>query len=49
MAASADDALSVRSIVDLAHHRDLEAVAEGVETPQIRELLAGLGCDMAQG
>ena len=30
------------------HDRDLEVVAEGVQTPQIRDLLAGLGCDMAQ-
>ena len=49
MAAREDDALIVRSIIDLGHHRDLEVVAEGVETPQIWELLAGLGCDMAQG
>ncbi|HKC76094.1 MAG TPA: EAL domain-containing protein, partial [Chloroflexota bacterium] len=49
MAAREDDALIVRSIVDLAHHRDLAVVAEGVETPQIRDLLAGLDCDMAQG
>jgi EAL domain-containing protein (putative c-di-GMP-specific phosphodiesterase class I) len=49
MAVREDNALIVRSIVDLAHHRDLEVVAEGVETPQIRELLEGLGCDMAQG
>jgi diguanylate cyclase len=49
MAAREDDALIVGSVVDLAHHRDLEVVAEGVETPQIRDLLAGLGCNMAQG
>jgi diguanylate cyclase (GGDEF)-like protein len=49
MAAREDNALIVRSIIDLAHHRDLAVVAEGVETLQIRDLLAGLGCDMAQG
>jgi diguanylate cyclase (GGDEF)-like protein len=49
MATSQDDAFIVRSIVELAHHRDLAVVAEGVETPQIRDLLADLGCDMAQG
>jgi EAL domain-containing protein (putative c-di-GMP-specific phosphodiesterase class I) len=49
MAVSEDDALIVRSIIELGHYRGLEVVAEGVETPQIRELLADLGCDLAQG
>jgi EAL domain-containing protein (putative c-di-GMP-specific phosphodiesterase class I) len=48
-AASTDEALIARAIVDLAHQRELEVVAEGVQTPQVQDLLAGLGCAMAQG
>jgi diguanylate cyclase (GGDEF)-like protein/PAS domain S-box-containing protein len=39
----------VRSTIDLAHNLGLEVVAEGVESFQHIEALAGLGCDMAQG
>ncbi|MBK8068775.1 MAG: EAL domain-containing protein [Rhodanobacteraceae bacterium] len=39
----------VRSIVDLAHHLDMEAVGEGVEDDQTAQALAALGCDLAQG
>jgi diguanylate cyclase (GGDEF)-like protein len=46
---SADDAKIVRSIVDLAHALGIEAVAEGVETEEIWDLLSDLGCDSAQG
>jgi diguanylate cyclase (GGDEF)-like protein len=46
---SADDTKIVRSIVDLAHALGIEAVAEGVETEEIWDLLEGLGCDSAQG
>jgi diguanylate cyclase (GGDEF)-like protein len=44
-----DDAKIVRSIVDLAHALGIEAVAEGVETEQVWDLLEDLGCDSAQG
>jgi EAL domain-containing protein (putative c-di-GMP-specific phosphodiesterase class I) len=49
MAAREDNAPVVRAIVDLAHHRDLAVVAEGVDTAQRPDLLAGLSCDMVQG
>ena len=39
----------VRAMVDLAHHLDMRAVAEGVEDAQALTLLEGMGCDMAQG
>jgi diguanylate cyclase (GGDEF)-like protein len=43
-----DEAL-VRSIIDLAHNLKLEVVAEGVESRELCEQLAALGCDHAQG
>jgi len=46
---SPDDAKIVRSIVDLAHALGIEAVAEGVETEEIWDLLSDIGCDSAQG
>ncbi|MGE4071168.1 MAG: putative bifunctional diguanylate cyclase/phosphodiesterase [Lysobacterales bacterium] len=39
----------VRAMVDLAHHLDMRAVAEGVEDAEALTLLEGMGCDMAQG
>jgi PAS domain S-box-containing protein len=39
----------VRAVIDLAHDLGLRAIAEGVEDRAIREVLASLGCDMAQG
>jgi diguanylate cyclase (GGDEF)-like protein len=44
-----DDAKIVRSIIDLAHALGIEAVAEGVETEDVWDLLQVLGCDSAQG
>ena len=46
---SPDDATIVRSIIDLAHALGIEAVAEGVETEEVWDLLEDLGCDSAQG
>ena len=43
------DALLVRSTIDLAHSLGLKVTAEGVETATAQALLAGMGCDMAQG
>jgi EAL domain-containing protein (putative c-di-GMP-specific phosphodiesterase class I) len=43
------DALLVRSTVDLAHSLGLRVTAEGVETDMALSLLAGMGCDLAQG
>jgi EAL domain-containing protein (putative c-di-GMP-specific phosphodiesterase class I) len=43
------DALLVRSTIDLAHSLGLKVTAEGVETAMALSLLAGMGCDVAQG
>jgi EAL domain-containing protein (putative c-di-GMP-specific phosphodiesterase class I) len=39
----------VRSIVDLARDLNLRVVAEGIETRDVLERLAALGCDVGQG
>jgi len=44
-----DDAMIVRSTIDLAHNLGLTVVAEGVETAAILERLRLLACDEAQG
>ena len=49
MAESQRDALLVRSTIDLAHALGLKVTAEGVETDIALSLLAGMGCDIAQG
>ena len=49
MTSDADDAVIVRSIVDLAHSLGLRVVAEGVETVDTWQALQALGCDLAQG
>ncbi|EPZ16254.1 hypothetical protein M622_13580 [Thauera terpenica 58Eu] len=46
------DAVSVsivQSIIELGHRLTLEVVAEGVETEETCDQLAGLGCDTIQG
>ena len=43
------DVMIVRSTVDLARSLGLDVVAQGVESEEIHEALAGLGCDAAQG
>jgi EAL domain-containing protein (putative c-di-GMP-specific phosphodiesterase class I) len=43
------DAAIVRSIILIAHALDLTVVAEGVERPEIKGLLAAMNCDIAQG
>jgi len=50
-AATTDRAASsiVKNCIDLAHQLGLIAVAEGVETRRDWELVAALGCDVAQG
>jgi diguanylate cyclase (GGDEF)-like protein/PAS domain S-box-containing protein len=45
----ARDRAIVRSMIDMAHHLGLQVVAEGVEDRETFELLAELGCDLAQG
>ena len=39
----------IRAIVQLGHALNLEVVAEGVESPAQRTILAGLGCNLLQG
>ncbi|MGH2352360.1 MAG: putative bifunctional diguanylate cyclase/phosphodiesterase [Chloroflexota bacterium] len=43
------DAAIVRSTIDLSHDLGLTVVAEGVEDRATWDLLASLGCDLAQG
>ncbi len=49
MAADDNDAVIVRSTIELAHNLGLTVVAEGVETQYLWDRLAALGCDAAQG
>ncbi|HEY8382097.1 MAG TPA: GGDEF domain-containing phosphodiesterase [Microvirga sp.] len=49
LARSPEDRLVVRSLVDLAHHVGIAAVAEGVEDEAAARLLAGFGMDYIQG
>jgi diguanylate cyclase (GGDEF)-like protein/PAS domain S-box-containing protein len=44
-----DDAVIVRSIIELAHNLGLTVVAEGVEDEVALEMLVADGCDSAQG
>ena len=44
-----DNALIVRSIIDLSHNLGLKVVAEGVESAAARDMLRSFGCDEAQG
>jgi EAL domain-containing protein (putative c-di-GMP-specific phosphodiesterase class I) len=44
-----NDAIIVRSVVDLGHNLGLQTVAEGVEDHETWVQLAQLGCDDAQG
>jgi diguanylate cyclase (GGDEF)-like protein len=43
------DAVLVHSIIDLGRNLGLRVTAEGVETENVRQVLASLGCDYAQG
>ncbi len=47
--AESKDAELVRLIIDLGHNLGLRVVAEGVENQDILDILAALGCDIAQG
>lgn len=44
-----DDAMIVRSTIDLAHNLGLSTVAEGVENRETLQQLIDMGCDQAQG
>ncbi|MDH3280131.1 MAG: bifunctional diguanylate cyclase/phosphodiesterase [Gammaproteobacteria bacterium] len=43
------DSIIVRTVVDLGHNFNLSVVAEGVETEEAYDMLAAMGCDIAQG
>jgi EAL domain-containing protein (putative c-di-GMP-specific phosphodiesterase class I) len=43
------DASIVRAAIELGHNFELEIVAEGVESQNVREVLTGLDCDYVQG
>jgi EAL domain-containing protein (putative c-di-GMP-specific phosphodiesterase class I) len=49
MTRSDNDAVIVRSTIDLARNLGLQVVAEGVETEQAWDQLNELGCTLAQG
>ncbi len=49
LATDATDAAIVASTVGLRHALGLRVVAEGIEDQATWELLAGMGCDVAQG
>ncbi len=49
MVADDNDAVIVRSTIDLAHNLGLKVTAEGVETGAVLDRLVALSCDMAQG
>jgi EAL domain-containing protein (putative c-di-GMP-specific phosphodiesterase class I) len=49
MTVSEEDAVIVRSTIDLGRNLGLGVVAEGVEDPEVLERLRQLGCDVAQG
>src|SRR3712207_7681771 len=49
MSTDDNDAVIVRSTVDLAHNLGLRVVAEGVESEAVAQTLTALGCDVAQG
>ena len=44
-----NDAVIVRSTIDLAHNLGYRVIAEGVENQDVLDLLTILGCDEAQG
>ncbi|TAK03144.1 MAG: EAL domain-containing protein [Candidatus Manganitrophaceae bacterium] len=49
MASDENDAMIVRSTIDLAHNLGLKVIAEGVESQDLWKILSVLGCDEAQG
>jgi EAL domain-containing protein (putative c-di-GMP-specific phosphodiesterase class I)/GGDEF domain-containing protein len=49
MRQSKGDQQIVRSLIDLAHHFDMQVVAEGIEDVATAEDLKSYGCDIGQG
>ena len=44
-----NDAMIVRSTIDLAHNLNMKVIAEGIEEIEMLELLTILGCESGQG
>lgn len=44
-----DDAVIVRSTIDLGHNMGLQVIAEGVENQATWDALQNMGCDCIQG
>jgi diguanylate cyclase (GGDEF)-like protein len=49
IATNVEDRAIVASVIDLAHAFGISVVAEGVETAEQLDVLAAMGCDLAQG
>ena len=49
MHSNSNDAMIVKSMVDLGHSLNMKVVAEGIETAQAMNTLTGLQCDIGQG
>jgi EAL domain-containing protein (putative c-di-GMP-specific phosphodiesterase class I) len=49
MAVNPEDAIIVRSVIDLAHNLGLGVVAEGVEDRAAYDMLVSMGCEVVQG
>lgn len=49
LATQSEDRAIVRAVIDMAHAIGAKVVAEGVETPEVGDVLLRLGCDEAQG
>lgn len=49
MTTDENDAVIVRSTIDLAHNLGMQVIAEGVGNRETWEMLEALGCDAAQG
>ncbi len=39
----------VQAIIDMAHHMDMKAIAEGIEDRDTHQMLVDMGCDLGQG
>jgi EAL domain-containing protein (putative c-di-GMP-specific phosphodiesterase class I) len=49
LAYGSDDMALCEAIIVMAHKLGIKVIAEGVETPQQRDLLTSVGCDYGQG
>jgi len=49
MLSDSDDAMIVKSMIDLGHSLNMKIVAEGIETAESMNALSGLQCDIGQG